>query len=322
MPVPAGGEALLTGDRGLEFMPEGRVPLGRAGLLAREAWSGRLAVAAFLLAVGVAAPILAYRTVSASGAAPMELSMATLVGVAGYAVGGLVVLVVTLCGLLGGWAFLSTVLAAWKPSNWVLCATEAGLYLKLRGFTDHRLAAEDAVVAFIPRREVRWLRSRGERARVVGTRRVARPLDDALARQQYLEIRLQHDDLAALEARLDEERRRWVRTFLPGVTMKAGGTPIAVRDDGVVRIDWRTKGSRLSPRLAAARARLARHYRFAEDVETEQARIAGLDRDAQESRILEMVAQGNSIDAVTLAKSLYGFDTTEAKRFLAELEER
>jgi hypothetical protein len=310
----------LSPDRGLHFLPEDRVPLGTAELVAREAWLGRLIVVVFLLSLGLTAPIFAYQTVTAGGEVPWALSAETLFALAGYAVGGLLTLVMTLCGLLGGWAFLSTVLAAWKPGNWTLCATEAGLYLKLRGITDHRLAAEDAIVAFIPRAEVRWLKCLGERARVVGTREAGRPEDNAVTRQQYLEICLQHDDLSSLEARLAEERRRWVRTFLPGVTMKAKGSAISVRADGLVRIDWRTRGTRLRPDLAAARAILARRYRFAEAVETEQVAIAELDRAAQESRLLDMVGQGNTVDALILAKNLFGFDTTEAKRFLDELE--
>ena len=33
-----------------------------------------------------------------------------------------------------------------------------------------------------------------------------------------------------------------------------------------------------------------------------------------------MVHQGNTLDAVIVAKDLYGFTTTEAKRFLDELQ--
>ncbi len=37
---------------------------------------------------------------------------------------------------------------------------------------------------------------------------------------------------------------------------------------------------------------------------------------------LVVVHQGNTIDAVIVAKDLYGFTTTEAKRFLDELQGR
>lgn len=311
----------MTGDPGLEFLAEERVPVGPGDLVAREAWAGRLVVALVLLAFGFAVPIAAYLGAFEAAAPRFEASFESLIGLAAYAIGGLMVLVMTLAGLLGGWAFLTTAMAAWRPANWVLRASPDGLYLKLRDYTDHRLGAGDAVVAFIPRRQVRWLRTHDERVRVVGTRDVARARDDRLARQEYLEIRLQSDDLSGLEARLDEERRRWVRTFLPGVTMQAKGTAVAVRGDGLVRLDWRTKGTRLRPALSAARDHLARHYRFAEGVEAEQAPLRDLDRTAQESRLLDMVRQGNSIDAVRLAQNLYGFTTTEAKQFLDELQE-
>ena len=90
----------------------------------------------------------------------------------------------------------------------------------------------------------------------------------------------------------------------------------------MIRIDWTTKGTRLRPKLAAALERLARDYPVAPELETEQAQAKRLDREAQETRLLDMVRQGNIIDAAIVAKNLYGFTTTEAKRFLEELRGR
>ena len=88
----------------------------------------------------------------------------------------------------------------------------------------------------------------------------------------------------------------------------------------MIRIDWTTKGSRLKPKLAVALEHLARDYPPASEHETEQAQAKDLGREAQEQRLLDMVHQGNTIDAVIVAKDLYGFTTTEAKRFLDELQ--
>jgi cystathionine beta-lyase/cystathionine gamma-synthase len=43
-------------------------------------------------------------------------------------------------------------------------------------------------------------------------------------------------------------------------------------------------------------------------------------RAAREARLRDMVRQGNTIDPVIVARDLYGFTATEAKRFLNELE--
>ena len=97
---------------------------------------------------------------------------------------------------------------------------------------------------------------------------------------------------------------------------------MSVRPDGAIRVDWTTKGTRLRPKLAEALERLARDYPPAPGLETEQDQAKRLDRAAREARLLDMVHQGNTIDAVIVAKDLYGFTTTEAKRFLDELQGR
>ncbi len=67
-------------------------------------------------------------------------------------------------------------------------------------------------------------------------------------------------------------------------------------------------------------ARLGREYPMAPDLRSEQKQAKDLDRDAQERRLLDMVQQGNTIDAVIVAKDLYGFTTTQAKQFVDDLE--
>ena len=57
----------------------------------------------------------------------------------------------------------------------------------------------------------------------------------------------------------------------------------------------------------------------ASELNSEQAQAKDLGRAAREARLRDMVRQGNTIDAVIVAKDLYGFTTTGAKRFLDEL---
>lgn len=71
--------------------------------------------------------------------------------------------------------------------------------------------------------------------------------------------------------------------------------------------------------IAEALERLAPDYPVGSKLDSEQAQAKDLGRTAQEARLLDMVRQGNTIDAVIVAKDLYGLTTTEAKRFLDEL---
>jgi len=306
----------------LRFITAAEVPERAGDLVAREAWAGRLFAASILLGFGLGVPLLAWNF--SSGAAwSLDLSARSWFEFVVFGIGGLTVGVVALVCLLAGLGFLAEALAAMKSTNWVLRGGAEGLYVKLRRFSDFRLPAGDPIVAVIPRRELRWLRGHGQRARRVGrSGEHASHEDDALGRQAYLEIALHGAGASEIEARLKRERALWCATWVKGVRAQAKGAAVSLRPGGVIRIDWTTKGTRLRPKPGAALEQLARDYPLAPELETEQAQAKRLDRETQETRLLDMVRQGNTIDAVIVAKDLYGFTTTEAKRFLDELQGR
>lgn len=310
----------------LTFVTEAEVPENPGDFVAREAGVGRWIGAAILLALACGAGIALYLVTLGAAIEPWtpRLSLGSLFGIAMNVVIVLVVLVTGLVCLVGGFGFLSEAMAARRPGNWVLRAGPEGLYIKLRRFSDTSLPAADAIVAIIPRRELRWLRGHGQLARWVGWRgEHCSHEDDALGRQSYLEIALYGQQATEeIEARLRRERTLWCPSWIRGVRSKAKGAAVSIRPGGVIRIDWTTKGTRLRPKLAMALARLARDYPLASGLDSEQAQAKDLDREAQESRLLDMVHQGNTIDAVIVAKDLYGFTTTEAKQFLDELQGR
>ena len=145
------------------------MPERSGDLVVRESWAGRLAAAAFLLAIGLGIPLVAW-TAAPGAAWSFELSVWSWLEILFPGIGGLVVVVVTLVCLLAGIGFLSEALAAMKPSDWILRGGAEELYIKLRRFSGHRLPAEGPIVAVILRRELRWLRRHAQRARWVGRR--------------------------------------------------------------------------------------------------------------------------------------------------------
>ncbi len=305
----------------IAFLPESRVPAGTGDLLVRESWRGHLIAGLLLLAVGIGVPALVFFGGGDFFVLEPGISFHTLMHFFMAGITGLVILGIALTCPIAGLVFLCSGLAALRPTNWVLRAGREGLYVKLRSYLDHRLPSEDPVVAFIPKREVRWLQAHEERARHVSRAgEYSDANDDARVRQQYLEIKLFGEDLSEIDLRLKRERSLKCPTLIRGVTSQARGTALSLRPGGVLRIDWTTKRTRLRPGLAAALERLARDYRTAPERESEQAAIRTLDRARQEERLLEMVEQGNVMDAVILARDLYGFDLSEAKTFLDELQ--
>lgn len=75
-------------------------------------------------------------------------------------------------------------------------------------------------------------------------------------------------------------------------------------------------------RIDKALAILGRQYALETSRESDDEPLDRLDREAQESRLLEFVERGDTIAAVTLAKRLYGYDTTEASQFVREMRGR
>lgn len=304
------------------FIPEDAVPVIDGDLVARQSPWGHLfaSVTLFTLSVGVPAMIAStgFSLPDLSGA---RFDFATLVGLFIAGIAGFVVLGVGLTCLLGGFLFLSSTLAAFKPTNWVLRAGPAGLYIKLRSYTDHRLPRSDAVVLYIPRRTVRRLHSHVEQARHLNPSRDDMSADDdTLTRQHYLEIEAYGDALAEVGPRLDAERSLYGPTFIKGMTSKAKGSAISLRDGSILRVDWKTKRSRLTPNLREAMSYLSKDYVVGQGQQSAQAPIRTLSQDGQEARLLDLVEQGNVTDAVILARDIYGFNLPEAKAFLDDLQ--
>ena len=305
----------------MKLLREAAVPKRPDDLVARESWGSRLGAAVVLATLACGAGGLIGLLLFGGDVTGWRPELSSLFGLALYGVIGLIALVTLVLALVGGAGFLNDAIAAMKPGNWVLRASQRGLYIKLRHFADGRLPSEDPVVAFVARRDVRWLRGHDQLARRLGWSGESRSgRDDALAKQVYLEIDVAAD-LAAISDRLEQERRAWIATAIPGIRRRALGAGVSVRPDGVLRIDWRTRATRLKPKLKDVLADLARAYPLAADLATEQQQAQHLDHAAQEQRLIDMARQGNMIDAVVIARDLYGVSTTEAKQEIERLME-
>ena len=296
----------------IELLKEAEVPAGNMHLTARMSWKGHFIAALFLLGWSVALPgfLLTFGSVNFDGSVFEFLGLS----VAGLFVGA-IVLICFLAGLL----FLFSALAALRSTNWTLRAGPEGIYLKLRNYGDFRLPPKDKVVAFIPKREIRKLGFIRRKTRRVGDKDFA--MDDQLIRDEYLEIELFGADLSVITDALTMETRRHCPTLIKGVTARAKGAAVKVHPkDGVIRVDWKTRGTRLLPPLTRAEPVLASLYRTSEAEEPDEAPIKTLRYLDQESRLLEMVRRGDKIDALSLARDLYGFSLTEAHMFLKTLQ--
>lgn len=210
------------------------------------------------------------------------------------------------------WLSLRHVVNAGGPDGWVLRDDGAHLLVSLRSHLNTHFDPATPSVLVLPERRVRSLsvvRERGVRTHV-GDYGV---VYENPIRREFLDIAFDGDTAAVAAALAAEGTRR-----------SAGGSRFhhsAVRmlPNGTLRIAWRDETNRLHPSLDICRRRLSPSYRFAEAGSSDQKPLQDLDVKAQESRLLEMVARGERMEAVALAKVLYGMTTTEAVHFIDTL---
>lgn len=207
--------------------------------------------------------------------------------------------------------------ASLRRSNWLLRAAADGLYVKYRSFRNYKFPAEDPIVVLIPRPEVAWIRAR----RQDSVRPTRKHEGAQTVRRRFLEIKLYGGDLSELDERLRDERRRTAPGVM-GSKTKVLHYPVRVLPDAIVQIDWRSPATGISPRIDRAIRILGRWYRVADAVDERQVSPGKLDRAQQEARLIEMTERGEVMDAVVLAKEIYGFDTTQAKTFVDDLREK
>lgn len=297
------------------LLSENEILDGSILLTARMSWIGHL-IAAIVLLGWVAAVII---TLMING---FSVGFSSVFQILISAVAFLITGGIGLTCLLAGGLFLSSSLAAMRGSNWTLRATEEGLYLKLRSYVDYRLSDDDKIVVFIPRAEIRQIRSTLKKARVVSRQGNSQLIaDDQVEKQDFMEIELYGHDLSKIRTCLEEEKRRNSPTFLKGVASQAKGAAIRVQSDGILKLDWKTKNTRMKPNMAETLVALSDYYATAALEEREQVSIKSLDKDGQESRLIELASTGSKMDAVVLARELYALDLSQAKQFVDELLE-
>ena len=233
------------------------------------------------------------------GAEPLPAAVVYLGG------GGLVLLALL---------FLAGLRANLRPSNWLLRAAADGLHVKYRSYLNYKFPAEDPVVAFIPKQEVAWIRVRRQDSE--------RTIEgETMVWRRFLEIKLHGDDTSELTERLRDERQRTAPGVM-GWKTKVLHYPVRVLPEAIVQLEWRSPGTYTRPGIDRAVEILGRWYRVADTVDEEQPLPDKLDRAQQEARLIEMTERGEVMDAVVLAKEIYGFDTTQAKTFVDDLRGR
>lgn len=226
---------------------------------------------------------------------------------------------------IGGFAalfaylYLRNAICAGSPAGWVLREDGEHLLVNLRSHLNAHFDPTTFSVVVLPRRRVRSLRISQERGLRTHVDDDGTIFENPI-RREFLDIAFDGDADAVGNA-LAAEQARWGRA--PLGRSRANHSAVRLLPDGVLRVAWHDETNRLRPPLRSVRRELAQRYRFAEtasDAQTpHQTPLRALDRAAQEARLREMVSRGERVEAIALAKVLYGMDTTDAVRFVDSL---
>jgi hypothetical protein len=214
------------------------------------------------------------------------------------------------------WIYQTMVLARFRGSNWLVRVAERGIYIKFRSYLNHHLPESDPTVAYIPFRDIRL-------ARLVRELQDVQDSDGrGTLRRRRMLVEMDLDDAAPeLEAALATERR----TEAPGIQRWYGSSaaryrhhPIRMAHGGTLSIEWGAV-----PTARHFLAMLAVHAPVdASEIVRDYTALGATEPEEGESRLLELAESGQVHDAIRLARSLYGYDLTQATLFVESLAGR
>ena len=214
------------------------------------------------------------------------------------------------------WMYTGMIRARFTPANWLVRVADDGLFIKFRSYLNHHMPAQDPVVVFVPFLELRRARMVRETRTMPSSGRTG----TTWQRRTLVELMLR-DDAPELERALAAERNakapkepRWYGSS----SMRYRHHPVSMPSPRLIQLAWE-----VVPGAAELLQMLAAHVDVESiKVETDYSRLAGLDRAEQERRLRELAESGQTLAAIKLARSIYGYDMTEAKRFVDGLVQK
>jgi hypothetical protein len=195
-----------------------------------------------------------------------------------------------------------------RPSNWLLQIYCDGLLVHLRSFRNFHFPDTGPTAVFIPYADIDSVRPTTVRETVPGSGRYERT--ERTRRTVVLELApaaMGRDDLArTLEAERQARQSFTVMHY-----------PVRLAAEHRLEIDWEVARP-MQDLVAAIRSHVKVLAQEASTVDF--TRIRELDPDGGRGQLAQLVARGDKLSAVKLARALYGFDLARAVQFIDELE--
>lgn len=212
------------------------------------------------------------------------------------------------------------ILARVRPSNWLVRVASQGLFIQLRSHLNHHFPSTDRTVAFIPYRELKWVRAIHEEREIPDPEsRTGRSV--MIQRRRLVEFALSAET-SALEEALQQERTRPIpreNAWYGSTGTRYQHYPVLLKSAVRLEIEWR-----VTPAVEVFLAALEGHVtvELPEERSKDYARLEPLTRAERETRLRELAESGETMPAIRMARLLYGYDLTQAKRFVEGLRRR
>ena len=225
---------------------------------------------------------------------------------------------------------LSGFRASLRGANWLVRYDGARLLIKYRSYLNHHLPEGDFVVVEINLSEIEWIRAFKEK-RIVPSMGRDGPRTEAWT---YLDLCLNHKDTAKLSEYLRQERLRgpgknpWPAFPPPGkrrqvIKSRYLHYPVRLVEDNLIRIDWKSHRTSITPKIDKALKMLGDRLRILEqerDVKVNDfTSLESLDTEQQEKMIRQLAESGDTLATAKVVRDLYGCSTTEAVKYVRKL---
>ncbi len=254
--------------------------------------------------------------------APLAAMLLLLLAAVGLFLAGIAGgLPVVVAGLGGGSLVLFSAFSAVmvrrarSPANWLLACDGRRVLIKFRSYLNAAFPAEVPHVLEVPLTDVEAVRATQSELRGQDSAR-----ETLRERLLFLDVRLKPGaNLSELQERLRNERQ-----------LRSGGTawrhyPVSVLDDRTIRIEWRSKRTRIVPGIDRA-LQLLGSAAHEEQGPPEYVELGGAGRKLESTEAMKQVRalaeQGRIVEATLLAKRAFGWSTTEARQRIEQLAER
>lgn len=198
-----------------------------------------------------------------------------------------------------------------SPFNWLLAIDNDGVLIKFRSYLNTHYPKYDKQVVSVPFNEISAIRINKGEMKYPNPRRL--PTQE---KTTYLDIITTIEDLQELKNLLKYEHN---------INIKGKSNylhyPVSVVDDKIIRIEWKSRNSKIAPDISSAVAILSRQVNKETDIYKKEdfTNPEVLHRKDLEDKILELCREGNTITAVKIVMTAYNWNTTKAKEFVDKL---